>query len=190
MFAKWFPLMFVFSAGCLLGDILEDGVIAADNRPWFLAADVPKAGVAPIYSSSLRRESPLDMIDGLKSKSKEMSEPSQKSEDQYVAAIRKWLETLEPFQRERARKIMTEAHPGLHSLREAIRNKKAQLASISFDKGMPPETLPRLGMELQELRANLNAELKRVGDRLRYEAGVELGPSDDSFWLSPPDSPN
>lgn len=187
MLSKWFPLMFLLSAGCLVGDLPGDDVIAADNRPWFLAVSEPKASVAPIYPSSNRRENPSDTVEDLAAKSGELSEPSRASEEQYVAAIRQWLDTLDPFQRDRARKIMQEAHPELQKLREEIRHKKRQLASISFDKGMPPETLPRLGMELQQLRSNLSAELRRVEKRLRNEAGVEMGPAaEDSYWLSPP----
>lgn len=186
MFAKWFPLLFLLAAGCLAGDILEDGVIAADNRYWFLSAAEPRSSVAPVASFASRGGSPMDTVDRLKAREKELSEPSQQSEEAYVAAIRSWLDTLDPFKRERARKILRDAHPALHNLREAIRAKKAELASISFDKGMKPERLPRLGMELQQLRASLGDELKRVQDRLRAEAGVDMDPvAEDSFWLTP-----
>lgn len=185
MFSKWFSLLFLFSAGCLVGDLPGDEVTASDSRLWFFAASEPKTSVSPLYPA--RQESPDETVDNLRARSGEITEPSRSSEEQYVVAIRKWLESLEPFQREKARKIMLEAHPELHALREAIRDKKQQLAAISFDKGMPLETLPRLGMELQKLRSTLNAELRKVGDRLRHEAGVNMeATGKDSFWLSPP----
>lgn len=183
MFSKWVSLIWLCSGGWLAADFLDDGVIASDSPLCFLAASEPKASVAPLP----QRPSPGQTVDDLVLKSTNTAEPSQKSEEVYIGAIRLWLNSLEPVKRELARKIMVEAHPGLHALREAIRHKKSQLASISFDKGMPPERLPRLGMELQQLRASLNRELKRVQERLRYEAGVEMDSvKGDTFWLSLP----
>lgn len=186
--SKWLALMFVFSAGCLIGDLPTGDVIASDSRVWSTVASAPKASVEPINPAKSSKDPLLETVEELEARSGELSEPSQESEELYVKAVRSWLATLAPYKRERARRIMRDAHPGLQALREAIRDKKSQLASISFDKGMPPETLPRLGMELQRLRADLNAQLRQVGDRLRSEADVEIGPADDdSFWLAPPD---
>lgn len=183
MFSRWVSLLFLYTGSWLAAGCLEEDVIGSDRNSWFMAASEPTASVAPLP----RKPTPGQTVDDLVSKSSEPAEPSKESEEVYIGAIRDWLNSLEPVKREQARKIMVEAHPGLHALREAIRAKKSQLASISFDKGMPPERLPRLGMELQQLRASLSKELKRVQERLRYEAGVEIDPvKADAFWLSPP----
>lgn len=198
MLSKWLSLAFLLSAGCLIGDLPGDGVIASDSRTLLQAASEPKAGVAPVYPPPISNGNSVgdddndtlgEVVEDLNAKLAEISEPSRQSERQYVAAVRGWLDTLDPPKREIARKIMREAHPGLKALREAIRNKKTQLASISFDKGMPPEALPRLGMELQQLRASLNAELDRLSNRLKREANVEVVSPGDSYWLSPPSHP-
>lgn len=124
--------------------------------------------------------------DHLAAKSNDWREPSRKSEEKYVSAIRDWLESLKPFQRERARQILREAHPTMRALRTAIREKKLQLASMSFDHDTNPEILPRLGQELEALRRTLRTKLDALGKRLRYEAGVSMGPLEgDGFWLAP-----
>lgn len=162
-------------------------VIASESLPWYLVSG--ESSRSGIISNKKEEISPDDTVEELEAKAKDWTEPSRASEEVYVAAMRRWLDTLEPFKRERARKIMSSAHPALRDLREAIRQKKAQLAGLSFDRGMAPETLPRLGMELQQLRADLHARLKAVARQLRYEAGVEMGPMEnETFWLSPPSS--
>lgn len=119
-----------------------------------------------------------------------LQEPTRESEARYVDAIRDWLAKLPDFQREKARKILKEAHPALHDLRSRIREKKGELVSLSFDRNTPPETLPRLGQELQELRDELKSRLKDVEKRLNYEAGVVMGPlGGDGLWLSTPGGP-
>lgn len=131
--------------------------------------------------------SPDEKIGNLSSRANDWREPSQNSEEIYVGAIRQWLAGLDPDQRARARLILRDAHPTMYSLRLAIRDKKAELAALSFDKNTPPETLPRLGQELQALRKSLRAELEKVSDRLKREAGVTMGPlGGDGFWLAPP----
>lgn len=125
-------------------------------------------------------------IDALYGKSNDWQEPSLKSEHIYIGALRRWLGSLQPFQQERARKILREAQPAMSGLRKAIRDKKSELAELSFDRNTAPETLPRLGMELQELRATLQHKLQVLSNRLYFEAGVKLGPIDDNgFWLMP-----
>lgn len=116
-----------------------------------------------------------------------MKEPTRESEERYVEAIRVWLDSLPAFQREKARKILREAHPGLHALRTGIREKKSELVALSFDRNTPAETLPRLGQELQNLRDRLKAGLKEVEKRLKIEAGVAMGPlAGDGLWLATP----
>lgn len=138
-------------------------------------------------SSPFARGNPEDTVESLSAKANEWQEPSRRSEERYVLAIREWLVSLPPYQREKARKILKEEQPGLHALRGAIRDKKSQLATLSFGRDTRPEALPKLGQELQQLRKALSDGLKKVGDRLKYEAGVSMGPlGDDGFWLAPP----
>lgn len=112
---------------------------------------------------------------------------SPEREAHYTRAVRQWLETLPPVQQAQARKILQEAHPGVHALRERIREKKAELAALSFDSSTPPDTLPRLGQELQLLREQLRRRLILVNEQLRNEVGVPMGPlREDGFWLNPP----
>lgn len=181
----------LFSAGWVVGEFYEDGIITRDKSALISISAEPLLTPSRSQAStkaSKKQESPQETVEGLHSRANDPHEPSRESEERYVAAIRSWLDTLEPFQQEKARKIMRDAHPGLQALRDAIRDKKSQLASISFDRGMPPETLPRLGMELQKLRASLNRELEKVNDKLRYEAGIKMDTSNhDTFWLFPPE---
>lgn len=129
---------------------------------------------------------PAATVDHLAAKSNDWREPSKKSEEKYVSAIREWLDSLKPFQRERARQILREEHPTMRALRTAIREKKLQLASMSFDHDTNPEILPILGKELEALRRTLRTKLDALAKRLRYEAGVSMGPLEgDGFWLAP-----
>lgn len=130
---------------------------------------------------------PGETVEQLASRANDWHEPSLQSEKIYINAIRQWLATLPPMQRALTRRILRDAHPAMQSLRMAIREKKAQLASLSFDHDTKPEALPRLGQELQQLRRSLKQELQKLGDRLQREAGVSMGPlGGDSFWLAPP----
>lgn len=146
-------------------------------------------GAESTQESSRKIEQTLDAICG---KANDWHEPSLQSERLYVGALRRWLNSLQPFQQERARQILKEARPAMRDLRKAIREKKAELAELSFDRNTAPETLPRLGMELQQLRADLRHKLQMLSNRLYFEAGVRFGPlGDDGFWLvpSPPGQP-
>ncbi len=97
----------------------------------------------------------------------------------------------EPTRETEARYVDAIAHPALHDLRNRIREKKGELVSLSFDRNTPPETLPRLGQELQDLRDQLKSRLKEVEKRLNIEAGVTMGPLDgDALWLSTPGGPD
>lgn len=108
------------------------------------------------------------------------------SEKGYLKAMARWLANLRPFQRERAWQILQEAEPVVRVLRQAIRDKKSELAELSFDHNTSPFTLPRLGLELQELRSSLKQKFEMLSDRLFFEAGVKVGPiGEDGFWLIP-----
>lgn len=112
---------------------------------------------------------------------------SPEREAHYTRSVRQWLATLPPVQQVRARKILQAAHPGVHALRERIREKKAELAALSFDSSTPPDTLPRIGQELQLLREQLRRRLLLVNEQLRDEVGVPMGPlREDGLWLNPP----
>lgn len=135
--------------------------------------------------------SPSQMVDRLDAKSSDWQEPSKQSEERYKKAILQWLSDMQPRQRELAYKILKDAHPEMHNIRMAIRDKKRELANLSFNMHTTPEALPRLGQELQNLRKKLHSGLELISERLREEVGVSLGPLErDSFWLQPLDIEN
>ncbi|MBD5608363.1 MAG: periplasmic heavy metal sensor [Desulfovibrio sp.] len=152
----------------------------------------PGADASPIASeeksnSIAPRHPPDKTVDILASRANNWKEPSPRSEEIYVQAIRDWLDSLPRNKRSVTRQILRDAHPSLSALREAIRDKKAELASLSFSKDTSPEALPRLGQQLQKLRSSLRDELEKLGERLKIEAGVQMGPlGGDGFWLVPP----
>lgn len=138
-------------------------------------------------STPVQKEDPGKVVDRLAARANDWHEPSRRSEERYVQAIRKWLDSLQPGKREQARQILREAHPSLRDLRIAIREKKSQLATLTFDQDTSPEALPRLGQELQDLRNALRGKLQGLADRLRDELDVSMGPlGGDGFWLAPP----
>lgn len=111
---------------------------------------------------------------------------SPEREAHYTRSVRQWLETLPEGQREQALKILQEAHPDVHALRVRIREKKAELESLRFDSSTPPDTLPRIGLELQMLRSQLRQRLLHISEVLRTEVGVPMGPlGEEGFWLNP-----
>lgn len=180
---KFIYSLLILSVGCLCGGArASDNVLLSESDPFYIEGAMQTAqDLEPLPDTS-----PGETFDGLAAKAREWSEPSQNSEIRYVYAIRKWLSSLNPDERAIAQKILREAHPRTRALRVAIREKKSQLAAISFDHHTRPETLPRLGQELQALRAALRQELKAVDQRLRDEAGIPTGPlGGDGFWLAP-----
>lgn len=135
-----------------------------------------------------RDKSPEEVVESLDAKTSNWQEPSEFSEERYVLAIRNWLDDMDPQQRKIAYKILHEAHTDMRSLRIAIREKKKELATMSFNRHTTPEALPRLGQELQVLRKTLRNKLEKISMRLTQEAGVSMGPLDgDAFWLLPQD---
>lgn len=111
---------------------------------------------------------------------------SPEREAHYTRSVRQWLESLPAGQREQARKILQAAHPDVHALRVRIREKKAELEGLRFDSDTPPDTLPRIGLEIQMLRSQLRRRLNQISELLRTEVGVPMGPlGDEGFWLNP-----
>lgn len=116
----------------------------------------------------------------------DVEEISDEAEKKYIGEMRAWLAALPEEKAKLVRPILMEAHPVLHDLREEIYNKRLELIEISYKKGTDPETLPRLGQQLQKLRKKLRGKLNEVNDRIRREASVEMGMLNaEGFWLQP-----
>lgn len=93
-----------------------------------------------------------------------------------VRDLDEWLQSLSPVQQAKAKSILEETRPRIKELRKRIQNKMVELESLSYDQETSPETLPRLGRELQLLRDELRAELLHMDDRMLREVGDSLGP--------------
>ncbi len=93
-----------------------------------------------------------------------------------IRDLDEWMQSLSPVQQARAKSILAEARPRIKELRKRIQNKMVELESLNYDRATSPETLPRLGRELQLLRDELRAELLYMDDRMLREVGVSLGP--------------
>lgn len=148
----------------------------------------PETGIRAVRAGDMPQDqgSPEDTLQELTAKSRDWSEPSQASEERYLAAFRRWLGDLPQPQQQQAREIIKDVHKHLSTLRAAIRAKKAELTSLSFDRHTAPEELSRLGMELRSLQASLRAQLNNISTRLRNEAGIDMGDlAKQTFWLTP-----
>ena len=86
-----------------------------------------------------------------------------------------WLDYLPPSQRMKAQSIMEEYRPKVQDLRQRIISKKNELEELSYNRSTSPDTLPRLGRELQVLRDELQAMLIHADQRMRREVGIPLG---------------
>lgn len=93
----------------------------------------------------------------------------------HAAGIKAWLQHLSPAQRAQAIAIIDEYSPRVNDLRRRILQKKNELAQLSYNQNTSPETLPRLGHELQQLRDELRTLLQRADQRMCAEVGVPLG---------------
>ena len=93
----------------------------------------------------------------------------------HAADMRTWLQQLSPAQRAKAQAVIDEYSPKVNELRKSIMLKKNELAHLSYNQTTSPETLPRLGHELQQLRDELRALLQRADQRMDTEVGVPLG---------------
>ena len=93
----------------------------------------------------------------------------------HAADMRAWLQQLSPSQRAKAQAVIDEYSPKVNELRKSIMQKKNELAQLSYNQKTSPETLPRLGHELQQLRDELRDLLQRADQRMDNEVGVPLG---------------
>lgn len=85
------------------------------------------------------------------------------------------LEDLPPQKCAKAIAIMDDFNKKNQYIRNLIDIKKRELESLKFDKKTSPDTLPRLGYELQVLRDELRTLLMNADQRMRLEVGVPLG---------------
>lgn len=146
-----------------------------------------ETGASQMEEQPAPQRNPEATVRSLSAHASEWREPSAYSETRYVLAINQWLASLEPEQKEAARKILAEAHPDLAALRKAIREKKTELAELRFDQTTRPDTLPRLGLELAGLRQALSSKLRQTSELLQHETGLKMElPGGDGFWLVPP----
>lgn len=85
-----------------------------------------------------------------------------------------WLRGLPPWQQVKAQAVVDAYSPRIQDLRRRITGKKAELARLRYSQSSDPDSLPRLGRELQDLRDELRGLLMEAGRRLEAEAGVPL----------------
>ena len=91
-------------------------------------------------------------------------------------ALEAWISRLPPDLQGRARAVVAAHAQSLDSLHEGMLLKMDELVALRYDGETPPESLPRLGHELQELRDALRAEIIIMDEELRREIGVSPGP--------------
>ena len=92
-----------------------------------------------------------------------------------MSALGMPLDLLPPQKCAKAIAIMDDFKKKSFNLRQLIATKKHELESLSFDQKTSPDTLPRLGYELQVLRDELRAAHMNADQRMRLEVGVPLG---------------
>lgn len=111
---------------------------------------------------------------------------SEEGEAEYVARMKNWLDSLPAAKQAIATNILTDSHEEMHKLRKAIYSKKLELAGVRFDNQESLATLPKLGMDLQKLRATLRAKLENINARLMREAGIKMDElAGEGIWLQP-----
>ena len=92
-----------------------------------------------------------------------------------VPGLGSWLEGLSPAQHIPAQQVVEDYLPRVQALRQRILLKKNELAQLRYDLETPPDTLPKLGRELQFLRDELRTLLLHADADMRRQAGVSLG---------------
>ncbi len=85
------------------------------------------------------------------------------------------LDYLPLSQRMEAQIIVAEYRPKVRELHQRIYSKKSELEDLRYNRTTLPNTLPRLGRELQILRDELQALLIQADQRMRREVGIPLG---------------
>lgn len=85
-----------------------------------------------------------------------------------------WLRRLPPAQRCKAQAVLDAYAPQVQDLRRRIALKKNELMLLSYSQSTEPDSLSRMGQELQQLRDELRALLLRVRESLSAEVGAPL----------------
>lgn len=85
------------------------------------------------------------------------------------------LEHMLPRQRIEAYIIINEFTPKVCELRRHITDKKGELEGLTFNRKTSPETLSRLGRDLQMLRDELHVLLTRANQQMMGATGITLG---------------
>ena len=86
-------------------------------------------------------------------------------------AVLDWLGTLSEDQRRTAEKILAEKNPQIQTLQLKIHQLLLALRALRYDDHSSPDTLPRLGYELQTLRLALRAEYETLSKTLVTHVG-------------------
>ncbi len=92
------------------------------------------------------------------------------------------LEDLPQEKKVKAEAILSDSLGKLNELDSQISVKKNELLSLTYSETADPETLPRLGLDLQRLRSQMRETLARVNLRLRQEAGVQVSATPGGQW--------
>ncbi len=90
------------------------------------------------------------------------------------AGLFRCLENLPADRQSRATAIVSESLPAIEDLDQRIGLKMEELQAVTYSEQADAETLPRLGMDLQQLRNELRTVLMQVNARLQREVGVSL----------------
>lgn len=85
------------------------------------------------------------------------------------------LDYLPLSQRMEALIIVAEYRSKVRDLQQRICSKKSELEDLSYNSTTLPNTLARLGCELQTLRDELQALLIQADQHMRRELGIPLG---------------
>ena len=96
-----------------------------------------------------------------------------------------WLAQLSSEHKATALAEIAETRQRQDILRGQIRQKMAELRLLRYDRQSSPETLPRLGRELMELRTMLADEQKALLSRLCERVGTAPGPHELKDILKP-----
>ncbi|MBQ7739465.1 MAG: hypothetical protein IJT59_07420 [Desulfovibrionaceae bacterium] len=85
--------------------------------------------------------------------------------------IETWIGTLSDEKRLAARLKVAAHKNNITNLQATLRQKLAELRTLRYDSRSSPETLPRLGLELQEIRKKLLLEYDALTKGLNQTIG-------------------